>query len=176
MALTQRDLDYIRAHFVPLEEGVQQAIERGVLPRPSYVLPDGTQMVPADYLALVDVRPSVERRYLAAGGTPVELEEAWAGYMSGTYGVCLEQVTPETIVRKSILVDSLTALLADPREDAVNWRDALRDQVEELDRLERDFAPDYDRNVERFGRPPTRDLLIKGARERFPDVFASRVA
>jgi len=87
MTFTERELEYIRAHYVPLEQAVQEAIERGVLPRPSYVLPDGTQMVPADYL-----------------------------------------------------------------------------------------APDYDRNLDRFGRPSTRDLLIKAARERFPDVFASRVA
>jgi hypothetical protein len=176
VTFSERDLDYIRRNYVPLEQAVQDAIEGGVLPRPSYVLPDGTQMVPADYLALVDVRPSFERRYLTAGGRLDELDEDWQAYTSGTYGVCLQQVAPETIVRKGVLVASLTHLLDEPREDDPEWRAALRDQVNELDQLEREFAPDYDRNVERFGRPPTRDLLIKAARERFPDVFASRAA
>jgi hypothetical protein len=169
---TARDLDYVRANYVPLEEAVRDAIERGMLPRPSYVLPDGTEMVPADYFGLVDVRPSFERRYLAAGGHPDELEEEWAGYVSGLYGVCLREVTPETIVRKGVLVDSLTRLLAEPRPEDSEWCDRLRAEVEELDGLEREFAPDYDRNLERFGRPPTRDLLIKGARERFPELFS----
>jgi hypothetical protein len=48
--------------------------------------------------------------------------------------------------------------------------------VEELDGLERQFAPDYDRNERRFGRKPTRDLLIDAARERYPDVFAAELA
>jgi hypothetical protein len=43
--------------------------------------------------------------------------------------------------------------------------------VTELDELEREFAPDYDR-AEWHDRPPTRDLLINEARRRFPEVFA----
>lgn len=56
-----------------------------------------------------------------------------------------------------------------------DWRRQLRREVWELDTLERDFAPDYDRNG-RFGRPPTRDVLIAGARERYPETFAVRAA
>lgn len=171
MEFTERDLTYVRANYIPLEQAVEEAIERGVLPRPSYVLPDGTAMVPADYLALVDVRPAFEQRYLAAGGT--ELEEDWEGYLSGLFGVCLRDVTPETMVRKEQLVTSLTALLENPEPEDDRWRERLRAEVDELDELEREFAPDYDRNLERFGKPPTRDLLIVAARERYPELWST---
>jgi hypothetical protein len=54
------------------------------------------------------------------------------------------------------------------------WRAVLRAQVDELDALEREFAPDHDRSDEQE-RAPTRDLLIAAAYERFPDVFAENV-
>jgi hypothetical protein len=41
MRFTQRDLDYIRAKYVTLEQAVHAAIELRVLPRPSYVLRTG---------------------------------------------------------------------------------------------------------------------------------------
>lgn len=166
MELTDRDLEYVEANYVTLEEALQDAIERGVLPRPSYVLPDGTAMVPADYFALVDVRPAFEERYRVAGGT--DLEGDWEGYLSGVYGVCLREVKPETMVRKTELVDSLTELLAEPRPEDPDWLDRVRVEVDELDTLEREFAPDYDRgDFERFGRPPTRDTLIAAPRKRY---------
>jgi hypothetical protein len=160
--------------------GPRELIRRGLLPRPSYVLDDGAEMVPRNYFALADaaggaerLHGEFERRYRAVAGANLgELAEDWEGYLSGVYGVCLREVTPETIVRKGILVSALTPLLAMPRADDPDWRRAVREHVDELDSLEREFAPDYDRNVERFGRPPTRDLLIKAARERFPDVFS----
>jgi Family of unknown function (DUF6058) len=170
MDFTERDLAYVRANYVTLDQAVEEAIEQGVLPRPSYVLPDGTAMVPRDYFALVDVRPAFEQRYLAAGGT--ELDEDWEGYLSGLFGVCLRDVTPETMVRKEQLVKSLTALLENPQLEDDQWRERLRAEVDELDELEREFAPDYDRNLERFGKPPTRDLLIGAAHERFPELWA----
>lgn len=172
MEFTEHDLAYIRANYVPLGMVVDEAIENGVLPRSSYVLQDGTEMVPADYFGLVALREPFEQRYRAAGGNSDELEEDWRGYIEGIYGVCLREVTPETIVRKGVLVESLTQLLAEPRRDDDHWCEAVRSQVDELDRLEREFAPDYDRQTERFGRPPTRDLLIKAARERFPELFS----
>ncbi len=81
-------------------------------------------------------------------------------------------MTPETIVRKSMLVSSLSELLMLPRPLNADWRRALRAQVDELDSLEREFAPDYDRG-DNQDRPPTRDLLINTARERYADVFAA---
>jgi Family of unknown function (DUF6058) len=81
-------------------------------------------------------------------------------------------VTPEAIVRKTALVASLCELLMLPRPRNADWRRALREQVDELDALEREFSPDHDRSDE-HERPPTRDLLIGAARERYPDVFAA---
>jgi Family of unknown function (DUF6058) len=180
--LTVADIDYIRSNYVPLEEAcaerretpdrVRALIDAGRLPDPSYWLPDGTAMVPADYFrllddagSLADTRTHFSRRFLAAGGNPAELDEEWRGYLSGLYGVCLREVTPETIVRKTALVDSLTRLLDEPRPDDGRWRRTLREQVDELDALERDFSPDYDRA--RFDVPPTRDRLIVAAREQY---------
>jgi hypothetical protein len=51
----------------------------------------------------------------------------------------------------------------------------LRAQVEELDALEREFAPDYDRSDDQE-RPPTRDLLVDAAQERYPEAFTDTTA
>jgi hypothetical protein len=83
----------------------------------------------------------------------------------------MRDVTPETIVRKNDLVSSLCELLALARPNSPDWREALRTQVDELDALERQFTPDYDRG-DAQERLPTRDLLIEAARDRYPDVFA----
>ena len=188
-ALTEADVRYVRANYFTLEElcaerdetleEVRELIARGGLPAPSYVLDDGTEMFPADYFVLVDqaggpdeLRLEFEQRYRAAGGSPAELEEDWQGYMDGTYGICLRQVVPETMVRKTQLVDSLTALLDDPRPEDEAWRSQVRREVWELDALEREFSPDYDRS-ERFPTPPSRDRLVAAARERFADVFVN---
>jgi Family of unknown function (DUF6058) len=183
MGYTEADRAYIRSSYVTLEqacagrrerpEQVRELIERRLLPRPSYVLDDGSEMVPRDCFALADaaggperLHDEFERRYRAAeGADSAELEADLAGYLSGIYGVCLREVTPEMIVRKGVLVASLTKLLAEPRKNDPEWRWLLREQVDE-------FAPDYDRNLERFERLPTRDLLITAARGRFPGVFS----
>jgi hypothetical protein len=101
------------------------------LPEPSYVLDDGTSMFPEDYFRLPDeaggparLREHFADRFRAAGGTD-DVDEEWQGYISGTYGVCLNDVTPETIVRKTQLVDSLTELLAHPRPEDELWRSVL---------------------------------------------------
>jgi hypothetical protein len=184
------DLNYIRANYSSLAqlclergeriEEVRAFMRDGVLPAPPYVLPDGTDMVPEDYFLLVDeaggprfLRQEFERRYAAAGGVASELEDDWDGYVGGVYGVCLRRVSPETIVRKSELVNSITRLLANAAPDAAAWQARLREEVRELDSLERDFSPDYDRN--RFDRPPSRDLLIVAAHERYPNLFAVEV-
>jgi hypothetical protein len=190
--LTEEDLEYVSANFLTLAELIsareETAAEIGALiarrrlPRPSYVLADGTGMFPADYFELVDDAGGVDelqahfaerhrRAALVEGIRPEAVEQDWEAYLDGTYGVCLRRPTPETIVRKAALVSSLCELLVLAVPSDPDWRQALRLQVEELDTLEREFAPHWDR-AGRFGRPPTRDLLIGAARERFPDVFA----
>ena len=188
MQFTAADLAYIRTNYVTLDElcaardegpaEVRLLIDEGLLPRPSYVLDDGTEIFPADYFRLADeaggpaaLRAHFAERLRAAGGE--EVESDWRAYLAGIYGVCLREVTPEAIARKARLVSSLCELLVLARPADPEWRERLRSEVDELDELEREFSPDYDRNEERFGRKPTRDLLVAAARERYPDVFAA---
>jgi hypothetical protein len=177
--MTAADIAYVRSNYLTLDEAcaprsvtpdeVRRLMARSELPQPSYVLPDGTEMVPGDYFDLADAgRQDFARRFLAAGGPATDLEEEWQGYLSGAYGVCLKEQSPENIVRKDLLVRAIEQLLDAPRPQDPEWSDELRTSVDELDLLERPFAPDYDRA--RWG-PSTRDRCITAARERFPDVF-----
>jgi hypothetical protein len=196
MTFSDADLAYIGANYLTLAElcaeraetaeQVQELIEQGLLPRPSYVLDDGEGMFPADYFRLVDAAggPEALRTHfvvrhraasLAEGANAGELEQDWDAYLNGVYGVCLREVTPENIVHKTVLIASLSQLLVLPSPRSPDWRGALRAQVEELDVLEREFAPDYDRSDDQE-RPPTRDLLVDAAQERYPDVFADTTA
>jgi len=184
---TEADLDYLHANYLNAEElcaerpetpaQLRDLIADGRLPKPSYVLDDGTELFPADYFRFVDeaggpdgLRVRFAERLTAAGARD-ELDLHWSAYMDGIYGVCLWDVTPETIARKAKLVSSISELLMLARPAEADWRRQLRDEVDELDALEREFTPDYDRDERRFGRKPTRDLLINAARERHPGVF-----
>ena len=168
--LTQEDLDYIRAHFVPLEQvtddpaAVRAEAAAGRLPGPAYVLDDGTWMVAPDHLALAERAGGGERlRDWFEARAPGE----WDGYVSGAYAVCLRTVTPETIRRKGELIERIEALLAeDPPPLA-----PLRAAVDELDALLRPFAP-YDRV--RFGGPVSRDRYVTAVRERYAGAWISR--
>jgi len=185
--LTDADVEYIRENFVPLDElcaargqsadRVRALIAAGSLPAASYVLEDGTEMVPAEYFELVDeaggeaaLRGLFARRYVAAAGDDDEVGSEWEGYLSGAYGVCLKHVTPENIARKSALVAEIDGLLAAPQPESADWRASLRASVDELDELERPFAPNYDRA--RWG-PSSRDRCITAARELYPEVFSA---
>jgi hypothetical protein len=191
---THADRAYLRANYVTLEElctghdedavEIRRLIDQGVLPRASYVV-DGVGVFPVDYFRLYDDAGGCDRlrglfaeRYRTAAtpypelATDEALAEAWRAYLDGIWGQCLRAVTPETIVRKQALVSSLCKLIALPRRRDADWQAQLRAEVTELDEIEREFAPDYDRAEEWNDRPPTRDLLIDVARERFPDVFA----
>jgi hypothetical protein len=192
MDYTAADLDYLRANYLTLEqvcaerpespEEIRALIAKGSLPKPSYVLDDGTAMFPADYFRFVDEAggpDALQARFAArleAAGAADQLDLHWQTYMDGIYGVCLWDVTPETIARKAKLVSSISELLMLARPAEADWRQRLRGEVEELDALERQFTPDYDRDEARFGRKPTRDLLINAARKRYPEVFAAELA
>src|SRR5678815_28150 len=179
------DLDYVRASYLSLEEIAHREqldperllgwIEDGHLPRPAYLLPDGTAMFPADLLALMrsagclEALPEhfLERTELAARmvGVPGNTQEAdWEDYLSGEYGICLRQVTPETLVLKEALVERIGRALEEPRPEDPGWRPALAFQIEGLDALIRNFAR-VDRV--RFGRPTSRERLIDAPRRRW---------
>ena len=191
--LSQADRDYIRSNFVALDdlcrargedaEEVRAAFAAGRLPKPAYVLDDGTEFVARDYFALRDAAGGIDRlpaafaeRYGDAAAREAEEldppEAEWQAYLSGEYAVCLHQVTPENIARKVALMKRIERLLEDERPDDTAWREELREAVGELDSLERPFA-EYDRV--RFGGPVSRDRLIAAVRERYPAVFSDRV-
>jgi Family of unknown function (DUF6058) len=191
-SLTGADVAYLTANYVTLEElcaerqetsdEINALIAERRLPQPSYLLEDGTGMFPADYFRLVDEAGGIEaleahfatrhrEATSARDAAAKELERDWQMYLDGTWGICLHDVTPETIVRKNTLVWSLSELLMCPRPGSADWRQSVREHVDELDALEREFAPDWDRG-EAQERPPTRDLLIAGARGRYPELFA----
>src|SRR5256884_1062355 len=145
--LTGADRTYIAANYVTLEElcaartetpaEIAALIEERRLPRPSYVLQDGTGMFPADYFRLVDEAGGIEaleghfagrhrQATFARAAAAKERERDWEMYLDGTWGICLNDVTPETIVRKNTLVASLSELLMLPRPDSEDWRVSLR--------------------------------------------------
>jgi hypothetical protein len=191
MRLTDADVGYVRDNYVTLPElcadraetpaQVEEFIAQGLMPRASYELEDGTGYFPPDYFRLADeaggpteLRENFAARYCEASSaehSSWQLDEAWKTYLGGVWGVCLRDVTPETIARKNGLVSSLCELLVLARPGSSEWRDKLRAEVDELDALERDFSPDYDRGDQQE-RLPTRDLLITAARERYPELFA----
>jgi hypothetical protein len=159
-------------------------IARGCLPAASYRLPDGTEMFPEDYFALLDevedvgaLRHAFARRFVARAALQGEtvlsdrVEREWRGYLSGEYGVCLRRVTPENIARKEWLVARLGALLAAPHAADPAWRSEVRAGILELDGLLRPFAA-CDRI--RFGGSVSRDRLVDAPRRAYPELFEPR--
>jgi hypothetical protein len=176
-ASAEHDIAYVIASFEPMDDAVRSLVEQALLPRASYVLPDGTPMVPADHAQLIEdaggdvaaVAAHFSERFVAAGGDPADAADEYEAWLSGEYGACLRTTSPEAIVAKSSLMDAVGALLARPAPGDSNWCTALRCAVDALDALERPFA-DYDR--ERFGGPTSRDRLITATREHYPSIWA----
>lgn len=148
-------------------------IEAGRLPAATYVLPSGERRYPPDYFALVDefglasLAARFRERYLAAGGSPAEADEDWAGYLTGGFGVCLRAVRPESMVEKNRLMARIEELAGASAPDDPAWRDALRTAVTALDALLRPFTG-FDR--ERWG-DTSRDRLVTRIREKWTVVF-----
>jgi Family of unknown function (DUF6058) len=177
----ERDIAYVKKSFRPMDDSSRPFVERGILPQATYVLPDGTAMVPDDHSQLLEesdgdpgaVADNFRARFMFAGGHPDELDREYEAWLSGEYGACLHATTPEAIVAKSALISAIEALLAGPAPKRLWWRGALRSAVDALDSLERQFA-DYDR--QRYGAPTSRDRLITATRERFPDLWPGQAA
>jgi Family of unknown function (DUF6058) len=175
-ASASEDIAYVKRAFRPMDAEVHTLVERGVLPRATYVLPDGTPMVPSDHLALLEdvngdpggVAQAFRDRFIAAGGNPADADDEHAAWLTGEYGACLLTTTPEAIVTKGALMTAISALLIAPRPADHSWCLALRAAVDALDAIERPFAA-YDR--ERFGGPTSRDRLITATRQRFPELW-----
>lgn len=178
--LSSVDLDYIRTNFVRFEDACVAAAvtvstaralrDREVLPHPTYVLDDGTEYVPADFFTLLKsvsepdrVRPLLIVRLTARAQSHHELlpdeaaEGEWRSYLSGDYGVCLREVTPENMYDKERLVRRLSLQLATPLPAESLWCHQLRSEVDALDALLRPFALS---DRARFGGFVSRDRLV----------------
>lgn len=179
------DEEYVRAWFIDVNvlarahgwssADLDDAIAGGRAPAPTYVLPDGTRMVPADYFALFGapdegctVRERFDLRYTRASAprepSTVELDEAWAGYLSGGFGACLKDVSPESMLAKAQFIDTIEALLAAAQPSDEGWMRRLRAAVDGLDGLEKPFAA-YDRV--HYGGPVSRDRFVTAVRNRY---------
>lgn len=170
--MSPEDDAYVRAHFVEVPDP-GATLERMVaaeLPLPSYLLANGTPMVPADYLDPVDWAGGLDRlRPWFVDHWPVDeqdvAEAEWTAYLTGQY-VCLRSVTPLTIRRKAILVEQVKAAVAvleqEPRD--TNARGSLGEATSKLDALELPMTG-YDRL--RFGGPLSREAWIDEPRGRF---------
>ena len=178
--LTGADL-VVCSSYLPLEQIARREhldperlagwIDTGHLPRPAYSLPDGTPVFPPDLLDLVrsaggldtlppPLRPADRARGPAAGRRRQHPRGRVEDYLSGEYGICLRQVTPETLVLKEALVERIDRALAASRPDELRWRRALAFEIDGLDALVQPFAR-IDRV--RFGRPTSRERLDRGA-------------
>jgi RimJ/RimL family protein N-acetyltransferase len=107
-AMTDDDDAYVREHFVPAPgEPVLRQMLDGALPLPSYLLSDGTPMVPADHARLAELAGGPDRLrdwFLAFWpDDPATGEAEWGHYLSGRY-TCLREVAPIRIRQKTARV------------------------------------------------------------------------
>jgi Family of unknown function (DUF6058) len=192
---TDAEQDYIRSNYFTLDElcagrpetpeTIRRFIRAGELPAATYRLDDGTEWFPADYLDLIDecggvetLREQFRARIRAAGGSEEDAEQAWADYLGGGFAWCLRQVTPEQMMRKQRLADSVQRLVSDPRPDDPPWCAALRRDVWQLDVVLREFTPDHDRLpstgvLSEAGVLPSRDRLVTAPQQEYPSAFGA---
>lgn len=166
LEFTSDDVTYVESNYICLYA------RAGHGPAPSYVLGDGREFYPADYLDQetdeTQFKARLRAEMEAQNVTSIDPDETWQTYLEGIYGVCLRNATPENIVRKAAALERIEALTDSPQEHDPAWVRALKTAVDSLDALERPFSPHYDR--ERFGKPPTRDSHIRDVRRRFPQI------
>ena len=93
--MTDEDDAYVREHFVAATPEAMEQMLAGRLPLPSYVLSDGTPMVPAAHGELAEVAGGVDRLHdwfvAFWADDPATGEAEWEHYLSGQY-VCLREV------------------------------------------------------------------------------------
>jgi RimJ/RimL family protein N-acetyltransferase len=173
--MTPADDAYVRAGFVPATAEQLGLMAEGRLPLPSYLLADGTPMVPADHDEPARAAGGVDRLHdwfvAFWAEDPAAGEQEWHRYLSGRHA-CLVDVDPLTIRRTARAVELAERAVARLREDP---RDHLaRGQLGEcidgvpavpgLDNLLRPMCP-YDRL--RYGGRTLRDRLVDAPREEF---------
>lgn len=138
-AMTEADDAYVREHFVPAtSHGLALALE-GRLPLPSYVLSDGTPMVPRSHAQVLEDGGADPHAWFLTWWTTEDSEVAedeWRAFLSGQYA-CLKEPGPATIRRRtrwSAQLDEALAILAERPGDHVG-RGLLGEAAERLDDL-----------------------------------------
>ena len=190
--LAELDEHYIRSQFVALDdlaaprdggaEAARKLMAERRLPQPAYRLDDGTDMVAHDFFALLDAAGDADAlpewfrsRYLSAAhrlglaAGPAEADEQWTQYLSGGYGVCLKQATPESIAEKALHITTIEDLLSSPQPDDTSWADRLRTAVDSLAAIER---PGALLDPPRWGGPMSPQWYGAYLRGYFPSAFA----
>lgn len=168
--MTETDDLYVRTHYVPLPESAYDDVLAHNLPLPSYLLSDGTPMVPRDYLDVIELAGGPGRigHWFAehfVGQDSARTREELGHYLSGRY-VCLRSVTPTTILQKERwgrqIEDGLARLarLTGRPGDTVA-RGLLGEATAALDGLLTEMT-DHDRL--RFGGPTVKARLVNDIR------------
>nr|WP_300053942.1 GNAT family N-acetyltransferase [uncultured Nocardioides sp.] len=173
--MTDEDDAYVREHFVEATPAAMEQMLSGRLPLPSYVLSDGTPMVPAAHGELAEVAGGVDRLHdwfvAFWEGEPDVGEQEWAAYLSGQY-VCLKEVSPVRIRQKTERVAEASAAVEILRRDPHDpiGRGMLGQAVDGvlavpgLDSLLLPMTA-YDRL--RFGGPSVRETWVDAPRAEF---------
>lgn len=174
--MTADDDAYVREHFVEVEgDPVLREMLADRLPLPSYLLSDGTPMVPADHGRLAEVAGGSARLHdwfvAFWAEDPVTGEEEWGHYLSGRY-VCLREVTPVTIRQKTERVAEANAAVAvlrgDPHDPVARaMLGEAVDGVLGVVGLEQLLLPMTRHDRLRFGGPTVRETWVEEPRREF---------
>jgi RimJ/RimL family protein N-acetyltransferase len=173
--MTAEDDAYVRAQFVPASVEAMELMLADRLPLPSYVLGDGTPMVPADHGRPAEIAGGIDRLHdwfvAFWEGDPETGEQEWVAYLSGQY-VCLREVLPMRIKHKAERIAEAAAavdlLRRDPHDPVA--RGMLGEAVDGvlgvpgLDSMLRPMTA-YDRL--RFGGPTSREQWVDAPRAEF---------
>jgi len=173
--MSEADDAYVRKHFVPATPDALPDMVTSRLPLPSYVLSDGTPMVPAAHGELAELAGGVDflHEWFVAfwPDDPATGEAEWVRYLSGQQ-VCLREVTPVGMRRRNQRVAEAAAaveLLSRDPYDPIG-RGMLGEAVDGviavagLDSLLLPMTA-YDRL--RVGGPTVRDTWVDGPRAEF---------
>lgn len=173
--MTGADDAYVREHFVEATPEAMALMLDDRLPLPSYLLSDGTPMVPAAHGALAEVAGGVDALhdwFVAFWPDDAATAEAeWGYYLSGQY-VCLREVSPVRIRQKTERVAEASAavelLRRDPHDEIGRGMIGQAvDGVLAVPGLDSILLPmtAYDRL--RFGGPTVRETWVDGPRREF---------
>ena len=154
--MTEVDDTYVRTGFEPATEEQLALMAAGRVPLPSYLLSDGTPMVPRNHLDPVGWAGGVEGLHdWFVGHWPAEERDdaarEWDAYLSGRH-VCLQRVTPVALrdtIRWTARLEEARARLARSPGDHVA-RGMLGEAVARLERL---LRPQTAYDALRFGAP-----------------------